>query len=69
MKRTVIKIIVVMMVLSIGIAFAEQPAEGTKGNGSPKATKLYSMNIIGVSKDKVADMNNNNGHRFPAQCR
>lgn len=64
MKKTIIGIFVVMMVLSRGITFADKPADGTTGNGSPKAQKLYSMNIIGVSKDKVADMNNNSGHRI-----
>lgn len=56
MKRTIIGILVVMMVLSVGIAFA--------GNGSPDAKKLYSLNIIGVSKDKDASMDDNSGHRI-----
>jgi len=56
MKRTIIGILVVMMVLSVGIAFA--------GNESPDAKKLYSLNIIGVSKDKDASMDDNSGHRI-----
>lgn len=62
MKRTIIGILVVMMILSLGIAFAEQPADGTTGNGSPKAKKLYSLNIIGVSNPKTADMDKSSGH-------
>ncbi len=57
-------ILAVMMVMNLGIAFADKPADDTTGNGSPKAKKLYSMNIIGVSKNKSADMDNNSGHRI-----
>ena len=60
MKRTIIGILIAMMVLSVGIAFAYD----TTGNGSPKAKKAYSLNIIGVAKDKTADMDNNSGHRI-----
>jgi len=60
MKKTIIGILIAMMVLSVGIAFAYD----TTGNGSPKAKKAYSLNIIGVAKDKTADMDNNSGHRI-----
>src|SRR2546425_8416107 len=35
----------------------------TKGNGAPSGSH-YNLNIIGVPKDKTADMNNNDGHRI-----
>ena len=60
MKRTIIGILVLMMVLGVGIAFAYD----TTGNGSPKAKKAYSLNIIGVSKNKTAAMDDNSGHRI-----
>jgi hypothetical protein len=60
MKRTIIGILISMMVLNVGIAFAND----TTGNGSPNAKKVYSLNIIGVTRDKKADMDDNNGHRI-----
>jgi len=36
------------------------------GNGAPSGTH-YNLNIIGVPKDKTADMNNNDGHRIFVQ--
>ena len=35
----------------------------TTGNGAPSGPH-YNLNIIGVSKDKTADMTGNNGHRI-----
>ncbi len=58
-KRTIIGILVVMMVVSMGIVYA---ADGTTGNGAPKAKKLYSLNIIGVSNPKTTDMKDTSGH-------
>jgi hypothetical protein len=46
----------------LGTAIADKPADGTTGSGAPKAKKLYSMNIIGVPKDKTADMDGTQGH-------
>jgi hypothetical protein len=63
MKKTIIGIFVLIMALSMGTAFADKPDEGTTGNGSPKVKKLFSLNIIGVSKNKNVDMDNN-GHRI-----
>jgi hypothetical protein len=60
MKKTIIGILIAMMVLSVGIAFAGDYT----GNDSPKAKKLYSLNIIGVDKNKNPDMSDNNGHRI-----
>jgi hypothetical protein len=36
------------------------------GNGAPSGTH-FNLNIIGVPKDKTADMNNNDGHRIFVQ--
>ncbi|TMC72304.1 MAG: hypothetical protein E6J15_11125 [Chloroflexi bacterium] len=38
----------------------------TTGNGAPSGSH-YNLNIIGVPKDKTADMNNNDGHRIFVQ--
>jgi len=38
----------------------------TTGNGAPSGTH-YNLNIIGVPKDKTADMNNNDGRRIFVQ--
>ena len=46
--------------LSYGVAFAGQDETG---NGAPSGAH-YNLNIIGVSKDKSADMDGNNGHRI-----
>jgi len=35
----------------------------TTGNGAPSGSH-FNLNIIGVPKDKTADMNNNDGHRI-----
>lgn len=63
MKKTIIAILVVMMSMGMGTAFADKPDDGTTGNGSPQVKKVFSLNIIGVSKDKDVDMDNN-GHRI-----
>ena len=60
MTKTIIVILTTLMVLNVGIAFAND----TTGNGSPKAKKVYSLNIIGVPKNKTADMDDNSGHRI-----
>jgi hypothetical protein len=38
----------------------------TTGNGAPSGSH-YNLNIIGVPKDKTAEMNNNDGHRIFVQ--
>jgi hypothetical protein len=58
-KRTIVGILVVMMVVSMGIVYA---GGDTTGNGAPKEKKLYQMNIIGVSNPKTVDMKNTSGH-------
>jgi hypothetical protein len=45
--------------------FNLEPLTGN-GNGSPSGAH-YNLNIIGVPKDKTADMTNNNGHRIFAK--
>ena len=37
------------------------------GNGFPQGAHDYLLNIIGVPKDKTADMDDNNGHRIFVQ--
>ncbi len=37
--------------------------DGYKGNGAPSGPH-YNLNLIGVDKDKSADMDGNNGHRI-----
>jgi len=46
------------------LAYAEQAAKkAVGGNGSPSGAH-FNLNIIGMDKDKSADMNGNNGHRI-----
>jgi len=50
-----------LLVLAIAVpAFAQN---GGTGNGAPNGAH-YTLNIIGVSRDKTADMTGNNGHRI-----
>jgi hypothetical protein len=57
MKRllTLTLVLALGIILGYGYAFA--------GNGAPNGAH-YNLNIIGVSKDKTADMDGNNGHRI-----
>jgi len=63
------KIGVVSVVAITGLALAVMAFvplvtnAGVKGNGAPSGPH-YNLNIIGVSKDKTADMTGNNGHRI-----
>jgi hypothetical protein len=63
MKKTIIGIFVLIMALSMGTAFADKPGDGLTGNDSPQVKKMFSLNIIGVPKNKTADMDNS-GHRI-----
>ena len=49
-------VLALAMTLGYGFAFAD--------NGAPDAKKVYSLNIIGVSHDKDAAMDDNSGHRI-----
>jgi hypothetical protein len=55
MKRALFVLIVVLVV------FSAVPVSA--GNGAPNGAH-YNLNIIGVPKDKTADMTGNNGHRI-----
>jgi hypothetical protein len=48
---------------SIGTGPDLEPAFVQTGNGAPSGSH-YNLNIIGVPKDKTADMTGNNGHRI-----
>ena len=50
-------------VLGLGAAALLAPTAAATGNGAPSGAH-YNLNIIGVSKDKTADMTGNNGHRI-----
>ena len=50
-----------LLVLSLAIPVYADKAE--TGNGAPSGAH-YNLNIIGVSKDKTAAMDDNNGHRI-----
>lgn len=62
MKRLVVALVLgLVAVLAIGaVAYAGQPETG---NGAPSGPH-YNLNIIGVPKDKTADMDGNNGRRI-----
>lgn len=48
----------------VALAAMAVPADtGATGNGAPSGAH-YNLNIIGVPKDKTADMTGNNGHRI-----
>jgi hypothetical protein len=64
MKKLIIGIIVVMMSMGMGTAFADKPDDGKTGNDAPQVKKLFSLNIIGVSNPKNNDIMDNNGHRI-----
>ena len=60
------KIITIFMVVTLLVTLGSMPvlaAKDVTGNGSPRGSH-YNLNIIGVSKDKSAPMDNNNGHRI-----
>jgi len=58
MKRTIVIVIALVLVLA-----AAMPAAAQTGNGAPNGAH-YNLNIIGMPKDKSADMTNNSGHRI-----
>lgn len=60
-KRFVIGTLVVMMVVGLGIAFADKPAD--KGNKAPSG-KHYNLNIIGVNNEKNDNFDGGNGSRI-----
>jgi hypothetical protein len=61
MKTLIPLVLAATLLISLsGVALAGQ---GGNGNGAPSGPH-YNLNIIGVPKDKSADMDNNNGHRI-----
>ena len=58
MKKVLLATLVLILVLAVVI-----PAAAQTGNGAPNGAH-YNLNIIGVPKDKTADMTGNNGHRI-----
>jgi len=60
--KTVLAAISVMVLMTVAFAGAPQHAVGA-GNGAPSGPH-YNLNIIGVPKDKSADMTGDNGHRI-----
>jgi hypothetical protein len=65
MKKVIAIVLAVVMLATLsGVALADKPADGEKGNGLPKVDTLYKMNIIGVPKGKTANMGDDNGKRI-----
>ncbi|UCD78442.1 MAG: hypothetical protein JSW26_24010 [Desulfobacterales bacterium] len=62
MKKLLTHIIVLALAITLGYGFAFAGQDQT-GNGAPSGAH-YNLNIIGVPKDKTADMTGNNGHRI-----
>jgi len=60
--KTVLAAISVMVLMTVAFAGAPQHAVRA-GNGAPSGPH-YNLNIIGVPKDKSADMTGDNGHRI-----
>jgi hypothetical protein len=56
------RLVFVALVLTLMLAAALPVAAG-EGNGMPSGPH-YNLNVIGVPKDKTADMDGNNGHRI-----
>lgn len=54
-------VLALTLTLGFGVALADKPADGTTGNGSPKAKLLGKLNIIGVSNPKNANMHDDGG--------
>ena len=61
MKKLAITSLVIAMVVGLGLAFADKPADGTTGNGAPKVKMLGKVNIIGVKNPKSDNMDDNGG--------
>lgn len=62
MKKLLTRTIVLTLAITLGYGFAFAGQDET-GNGAPSGAH-YNLNIIGVTKDKSADMDGNNGHRI-----
>jgi len=63
-KTRVLTAFVIMAALVLATLFlSPHTTRAQAGNGAPSGAH-YNLNIIGVSKDKTADMTGNNGHRI-----
>ncbi len=60
MKKVIAITLAVVLLLTLGATAVFARPEGIPDD----ATRLYKLNIIGVSKDKSADMDGNNGKRI-----
>jgi len=63
MKRVPLKILFFSLCFLLLFPLTPQAGKGGNGNGAPSGAH-YNLNIIGVPKDKTADMTDNNGHRI-----
>jgi hypothetical protein len=62
MKKLLTLTTVLTLAITLGYGFA-LAGQGQTGNGAPSGAH-YNLNIIGVPKNKTADMIGNNGHRI-----
>ena len=62
-SATVATVALLAVALVAAIAFVSPTPASATGNGAPSGAH-YNLNIIGVSKDKTAAMDNNSGHRI-----
>lgn len=62
MKKSLFVFVALAVTLS-AVVIVPANTEATTGNGAPSGAH-YNLNIIGVAKDKTADMIGNNGHRI-----
>ena len=58
MKKIIAIVLAIVLVLTLGISSVLAAPD------KPQGPHLYQLNIIGVPKEKSADMDNNNGHRI-----
>lgn len=54
---------ILTLIISFVLSVFAAPAFAVTGNGAPSGAH-YNLNIIGVSKEKTADLTNNDGHRI-----
>jgi len=57
------KTIIILVVVTVALAGLSTIASAGGGNGAPSGPH-YNLNLIGVPREKTADMDNNSGHRI-----
>lgn len=62
MKRLIVAMVATLVAVAV-VGSAAYAGQATTGNGGPSGAH-YNLNIIGVPKDKTADMSGDNGHRI-----